>query len=484
MFDSNRHSFWELAINDVVGFSPIDLDGFTNIDAYTLSDGTSEDNFLISNIAPGLAKLFSQLAPVPAKAITMWVTGIDPYTMKKIDRSYKQMDPDTGEAVVMGDYAGELGKFVAWLLKDTPMSMSPTMAEKLLGSIFGKAPVDYTGWLIEIGQGVTSWDAEKFGHSIDSVGQQLFESVTSPLYIEQYRTAADADWRNFVSQMYTRKETLLNSDEWQDYMRQYREAKDPETIEKLKTMRENLLNTYYNDLKTAADNLIKNYGQETFTAEKYAALISLSVMDQTGVDSSAYGKEMLNEVYSDARRQAIHTMYELGFTSPVDYSAFGYVTTNSAGETYVAMSTPMALLDVRNTVSGADELHYANLKSLIETNGLDTSSEAYRAMSDSVNKIYNKKKLTNSDYKKINQIYKDWDAKVMRVIYPYIAQYGPDAALNSSRVTDLLDDVVKVPSDYEVNKKGYHFSAPRMNKQRGFAQSYIKYLYERMSGGK
>ena len=484
MFDSNRHSFWELAINDVVGFSPIDLDGFTNIDAYTLSDGTSEDNFLISNIAPGLAKLFSQLAPVPIKAMTMWVTGIDPYTMKKIDRSYKQMDPDTGEAVVMGDYAGELGKFVAWLLKDTPMSMSATMAEKLLGSIFGKAPIDYTGWLIEIGQGVTSWDAEKFGQSIDSVGQQLFESVTSPLYIEQYRTAADADWRNFVSQMYTRKETLLNSDEWQDYMRQYREAKDPETIEKLKTMRKNLLDTYYNDLKTAADNLIKNYGQETFTAEKYAALISLSVMDQTGVDSSTYGKEMLNEVYSDARRQAVHTMYELGFTSPTDYSAFGYVTTNSAGETYVAMSTPMALLDVRNTVSGADELHYANLKSLIETNGLSTSSEAYRAMSDSVNKIYNKKKLTNSDYKKINQIYKDWDAKVMRVIYPYIAQYGPDAALNSSRVTDLLDDVVKVPSDYEVNKKGYHFSAPRMNKQRGFAQSYIKYLYERMSGGK
>lgn len=484
MFDSNRHSFWELAINDIVGFSPIDLDGFTNIDAYTLSDGTSKDNFFVSNIEPGLAKLFSQLAPVPMKFATMWVTGIDPYTMKKIDRSYKQMDPDTGEAVVMGDYSGQLGKFVAWLLKDTPLSMSATMAEKLLGSIFGKAPVDYTGWLIEIGQGVTAWDAEKLGQSFDSVGKQMFESVTSPLYIEQYRTAADADWRNFVSQMYTRRETLLNSDEWQDYMRQYREAKDPETIEKLKTMRENLLNPYYRDLKTAADNLIKNYGQETFTAEKYAALISLSVMDQTGVDSSAYGKEMLNEVYSDARRQAIHTMYELGFTSPVDYSAFGYVTTNSAGETYVAMATPMAILDVRNTVNGADELHYANLKSLIETNGLDTSSEAYRAMSDSVNKIYNKKKLTNSDYKKINQIYKDWDAKVMRVIYPYIAQYGPDAALNSSKVTDLLDDVIKVPSDYEVNKKGYHFSAPRMNKQRGFAQSYIKYLYERMSGGK
>ena len=267
-------------------------------------------------------------------------------------------------------------------------------------------------------------------------------------------------------------------------MKKYREAKDPETIEKLKTVRANLLNSFYEDLKKGTDNLIKNYGSETFTAEKYASLISLSVMDQTGVDASAYGKEELSEVYNDARRQAIHTMYEFGFTSPADYSAFGYVTTNSAGETYVAMSTPMALLDVRQMISGADELHYANLKSLIEANDLGTNSEAYRAMSDSVNKIYNKKNLTDKDFKKINQIYKEWDSRVMQVIYPYIEQYGPDAALNSSRVTDLLDDVIKVPSDYQINKKGYHFSAPRMNKQRGFAQSYIKYLYERMSGGK
>lgn len=484
MYGSNRHSFWELAVNDAVGFSPIDLDGFTNIDAYTLSDGTSKDNFFVSNIEPGLAKMFSQLAPVPVKAAMMWVTGIDPYTMKKIDRSYKQVDPDTGEAVVMGDYAGELGKFVAWLLKDTPFAMSPTMAEKMLGSIVGKAPIDYTGWLIEIGQGVASGSWEGFGEHIDKVGQGIFESITGPLYIEQYRTAADSDWKNFVSQMYARKEALLNSDEWQDYMKKYREAKDPETIEKLKTVRANLLNSFYEDLKKGTDNLIKNYGSETFTAEKYASLISLSVMDQTGVDASAYGKEELSEVYNDARRQAIHTMYEFGFTSPADYSAFGYVTTNSAGETYVAMSTPMALLDVRQMIRGADELHYANLKSLIEANDLGTNSEAYRAMSDSVNKIYNKKNLTDKDFKKINQIYKEWDSRVMQVIYPYIEKYGPDAALNSSMVTDMLDDVIKVPSDYQVNKKGYNFSAPRMNKQRGFAQSYIKYLYERMSGGK
>ena len=70
----------------------------------------------------------------------------------------------------------------------------------------------------------------------------------------------------------------------------------------------------------------------------------------------------------------------------------------------------------------------------------------------------------------------------MEVICPYFKDYGADSVLDNSSVSDLLDNVIKVPSDYEINKKGYYISAPRLNKQRGFAQSYIKYLYEQMGG--
>ena len=482
MYGANRHSYWELAINDAVGFSPVDLDGFVNIDAYTLSDGTSKDNFFVHNIMPGVSKLFSQLAPVPMKAAAMWVTGIDPYTMKPIDRSYKVMDPDTGEAVVMNDYSGQLGKFVASIFKGTPFEMSASMAEKLLGSIFGKAPVEYTGWLIELGQGVSTGTWEGFSEHLDTAGKDFFETVTDPLYIEQYRSQAAADWKNFASQMYARKEELLNSDEWQSYMKQRRNATTPEELAKLKTVRDNLLNPYYEDLKKGVENLKSNYGADTFTAEKYASVISMSVMDQTGADVSAYGQQQLDEVYQDAKKEAIHTMYQMGFTSPSDYSAFGYVTSNEKGEVYVAQSTPMAILDVRNRINQASDLHYANINSLLKSNGLDTSSEAYRTMSDQVDKIYSKGRLTNSDYKKINNIYKKWDVQVMEILYPYIRNYGADAVLNNAEVSDLLDNVIKVPSDYEKNKKGYYISAPRLNKQRGFAQSYIKYLYEQMGG--
>lgn len=480
--DANLHAYWQLAVNDIIGLSPIDLDGFMNIDANMITDGTSQGNFFVNNIEPGLAKLFSKLAPVTWKAVAMAVTGIDPYTMKKIDSSYKRVDPDTGEAVVMNDYSGELGKFVAYLFKDTPFAMSAQMAEKMLGSIFGEAPIEYTGWLIELGQGVTSGSLEGFGNKLSSVGEQLVtEEIGGPLYITKYKSLAQEAWSQFTSAMYERKEQLMMSDEWQDYMKQLRRATTQEQIDALKKVRENLLNPFYEDMKTAVNNLVSKYGAE-FTAEKYAAVINLSVMENVGADTSVYGQQLLDEIYQDSRKKAIHTMYELGFTSPMDYSAFGYITTDSNGDVYTRYSTPMAILDMRNQINQASNLHEANVTSILKANGLTTSDDAYRDMRAKVDAIYAKGKLSSSDYDEINDIYRAWDVKVMSKLYPYIAAYGPDEVLSSSGMSDILDDVIKVPSDYEVTNSGRFFSSSRLNKQRGFAPSYIKYLYERMGG--
>ena len=478
----NNHSFTELAINDILGLSPIDLDGFTNIDANMLTDGTSQDNFFIHNINPGISKLFAQLAPVPMKAAAMYLTGVDPYTMKKIDRSYKQVDPDTGETVIMGDYASAAGKKIAGMLEGTPFEMSAEMAEKILGSIFGKAPIEYSSWVLELSDAVI--DTAENGYDPNKwrdVGKKAFETIADPLYEAQYRSRAQEAWKQVVSEMYTRKKQLMVSDEWQDYEKKLRNATTPEEIEKLKTVRENLLNPYYEDLKTMVNNLNSQYGAE-FTKEKFAAVISLSTMETVGADASVYGQSVANDLYQDSKKTAIDTMYRLGFTSPKDYSAFGYYKVGENGERYLAYSTPLAVLETRNAIGNASNIHVTNLESLLDANGVGTSSDAYREMQKQVDEIYAKGKLKDSDYKKINQIYAQWDARVMRILFPYISEYGENAVLNSSQVTDLLDNVIKVPSDYEVNKKGRYFSAPRLNKQRGFAQSYTKYLYEKMGG--
>ena len=488
-YDANPHTFWQIAANDIIGLSPIDLDGFMNVDAYTLTDGTTKDNFFVNNIEPGIAKLFSQTAPVWAKALVMRVTGIDPYTMKKIDTSNGGVDIDTGEAIVLNDYSSELGKLVAKVTKGIPiLEMSAPMADKVLGSIFGTAPVSYTGWLIELGKGVvesandSNWDA--LGEAISSVGEQFVEKGTSPVTVQQFRSVSESAWKSAVSWLYDRRQELLTSGEWQDYMKKRRNATTTEELEKLKTVRDNLVESYYNDVKTVVDNLQKNYAAD-FTAEKYASVIALSTLYVNGVDDTVAGTYKEQELWNDAKIKAQETMYKFGFTSPRNYSAFGFIRENSKGETYMSYSTPMAILNLKGEIKNATSIHLANIDSLLEANGITTYSEEYQAMNNAVSAIYAKDKMTNADFDKIDKLYKEWDVKVMHALWPYIEEYGIEAVTGNQQLIEKLDDFIKVPTDYEVTDKGRYISrSSRLNKQRGFAGSYIKYIYNKMKGVK
>lgn len=478
---ANRHTFWQLAINDIVGVSPIDLDGFVNIDQYMLADGTDKDNFFINNIEPGIAKLFSQLAPVPLKATVMAVTGIDPYTMKKIDRSYTEVDLDTGQSVVKGDYSNVLSKAIAKFVSEhTPFELSAPMAEKLLGQIIGAAPVEYTSWIIDLGDAVVS-DDYTIGESLAKSAEGLGEMVTGPITIDHYRSEAESAWKATVNQLYDEREALLMSDEWQSYTKKRRAAETEEDLEKLKNVRENLVKDYYSHVTAAVNNLQSKYGAE-FTAEKYAAVLSLSTLDVSGVDATVYGQELLGDLYQDARAMAVDTLYKQGFTSPTNYSAFGYLDTDENGNVKMKYSTPMAILQMKNTVFYSDELDRTNMGTLLEKSGLGKNGDAYKEMMSTVDAIYSKEKLSSDDYDAINDIYKQWDAKVLVALYPYIEQRGIDNVLNDSKTVDMLDDYIKVPSDFMKTSKGYYYSSPGLNKQRGYAKAYLEYIYNKLEG--
>lgn len=478
MYKANRHSFWQLAVNDVVGISPIDLKGFVNIDSNMLSDGTSKDGFFVNNVEPGLARLFSQLAPVPEKALMMGLTGIDPYTMKKIDTSYNVIDLDTGESVPMSDYSNKASKALAKFVREhTSFELSAPMAEKMLSTIFGQAPVDYVGWLAELSDAVVSEETTATD-AFDAIAKNIGESVSDPLHISIYRTEAESAWKATVNEFYQRKEELMMSDEWQSYMTKRRNATSSEELEKLGAVRDNLVKSYYDDLKISIENLQTKYGA-AFTAEKYASVISLSVLDQVGADSTIVGQQALSELYDDSKSMAVDTMYRLGFQSPSDYSAFGYLKTNSDGSVSANYTTPMAILNMKNSIYRSGKYDEVNISSILGSAGLDTRSEAYKAMMSQVDALY---AAENPDYDAINAIYKKWDTKVMVALYPYISRRGIEATLNDANVVDLLDNVIKVPSDFAKTKQGRYFSSPGLNKQRGYAKSYIEYVYNKLEG--
>lgn len=473
--NANMHSITQLAINDILGLSPIDLDGFMNIDANMMADGTDGEGFFVNNIEPGIAKLFSQLAPVTAKAAMMYATGIDPYTMKKIDRTYSTIDLDTGESVVMGDYSANwVRKVSEFINKNTGFEISAPMAEKMLGSIIGSAPIDYIDWIYGVGDAVIN--NKDVVSALSAGAEGAVDMLTAPVTVPQYRTKAESDWKEAVTAMYDMREELLMSDEWQAYQTKKKNATTAEELEKLSGVRENLTKSYYDKLKAMVTNLQTKY-EADFTAEKYAAVISLSVLDDSGIDGTLYGQYLSDEAYKDAKTRAVDTMYRMGFQSPSDESVFGYLKTNSSGETYVAYSTPMSILQLRNNMNYAKNLHQANMRSIIESKGLQKNGDAYQAMQRQVDAIYNKGSLTSDDYDAISTIYKQWDAQVMTSLYPYLRQYGIDNVLENSDTVEFLNDVIKVPSDFAKTKQGRYFSSPGLNKQAGYAKAYIEYVY-------
>ena len=358
--------------------------------------------------------------------------------------------------------------------------MSAPMAQKMLESIMGQAPVDYGSWLIDLGQAVVDKDKTLLS-AVEGIAEQVADRATSPVTVNIYRTEAESAWKDAVSRFYQRREELMMSDEWQSYMTKRRNATTTEELEKLGQVRDNLVQSYYNDLKITVDNLQKKYGAE-FTAEKYASVLSLATLYDIGADTTVVGQELLGDVYNDARAQAVSTMYTLGFTSPVDSSAFGYLKTEADGSVKVHYSTPMAILNMKNTVFRSDEFDRTNINSILESAGLNKGGEPYQEMQQKVNAIYAKGNLTSSDYDAINNIYKQWDAQVIVALYPYISRRGIDAVLNDSATVDVLDDVVKVPSDFMKTKQGRYFSSPGLNKQRGYAKAYIEHVYNQLEG--
>lgn len=484
-YDANTHTFWELAANDVLGLSPIDLEGFLDLDKETLLDGTTEDHYIFDNLSAGTRRLVSQLAPVPVRSLIMYLTGKDLYTGRDINTSYIEFDEETGEEKVMSDYSSTLARGIASLFDGTPFDMSAQMAEKLLSSLFGAGTTEYISWLIDLGaatkQSVEENDASILGTMFSTISEDAFTSeVLAPVYIQQYKTKSESAWRSAVSTMYNRRTELLTSDKWRSYETLRRNAKTDEERATAAAVRADLVRDYYSDLKTIVDNLQSKYGAD-FTAEKYASVLSLATLNIGGADGSeSYANDAANALWQDSRRRAVRTLASLGFDSPNDYSAFGYIRTSSAGETYVAYATPMALLDFKNTVYNAGTYNRSNLSGILEASNLNTSGDAYKAMQAKVSAIYDKGALTSADHDEINRIYKEWDAQVMQAIYPYLDSHGVDNVLGNSSVVDELDDVIKVPSDFTKTKQGRYFSSSGLNRQRGYAKGYIEYLYKKI----
>lgn len=472
----STNNFIELAANDILGFSPVELSGFADLDYSKIE--TSSPGFM-DRVSKGMTKMWAQLAPAPFKSAVELITGVDPYTGRKIDTSYTDID-ENGEFIVKDYKSGLFAKALNDMFKSWGWNTSAPVVQNVLGNILGDASVDVADFLVSLCSAVpnggidwsTNTNALRANEAYNPF-YTLSQRVSAPIEVEVYDEAQSA-WKTAVSQLYDKKKQILESDEWKDYLKAKKQETDPEKLQKLNSTKKDLVEDYFNSVKTVVENLQSNYGAQ-FTPAKYASVLSLMTMEEQTLDAGSYGEYLNSEDYKTARAQAIQTMITLGFPSTSGQDVLGKYQTDKDGNIKVETYHPLALLQLDDNKGAAlrtqsNKQHFAVIRNLVSEAGLYDQRSNYQSRI--------KEARNNKDWNKAEDLINEYNEKVIRAVGSYIQQYTPESVLAGDAL-DYLKEYIMVPSDFQTTKYGKRATSLGNGAylSEAFKEPYLKYIF-------
>ncbi len=464
---ANSNDFWELMMNDALGFFPYDLQGFSTIDM----DKMISDPTVFDRMSRGVSRVFSQMAPVPLKSAYMLATGTDPYTGKNLrNPQYTYWNEETGQVETLDYNQNSFAKFVASIpwIKDW---VTPELAEKVISGTVGTTGSHLLGDITAL----VSKGGEAFvSETVGNIGSQL----TKPFTIEQYNLT-DAIWKRAVKELTAEKNAILNSQEMKTINTKLSQEKDPKKRKALLSERQNMVDEFQQKVGDMVKRLEETYNG-TFDQSKFSAVIQLLNFntDAGYQNASQYSSDLATSLYYEGRDSAIHTMQMLGIDGTHDMSVFGYLVKDSDGNVVMRYSNPVAILDMTNTWNNQKDYNLANIKALASQNDLWDKKDAVDAQ---INAIYAKDKLSNSDYDAIDAIYVNWNAEVMSALAPYVEEMTPEAAINNQPVLNYLAGLIEVPGDYKKDKYGRYVTNSKLGNgsaTQAYIKNYIKNIFK------
>lgn len=468
--DANDEAWTELLLNDIFELSPIELGGLADLD-----DPLGKDADFWSRLSNEAETLISQISPVAVKTAYMAATGRDPYTHSKINKQYTYIDSD-GQLQIMDNEDNALAKWFSSVCKAFNIDLSPSSAEALLSGFFGQAPVDLFGSLGNIFSGDLVGAASVYG-------RQISKPFTTYSYDQN-----DSAWKEVVKELQAEKQEIMRNDgELAKLTQQLMYTTDKEKQKTLRAQIRQITQAYQDKVFNTVQKFNSIYGAN-YDYKKFASTINLLNFTNTasgGISDAAL--QDARELASDNKNYALMTMSEMGFNSTNDYSIFGYLVTDSKGNTEWKATLPTSIVYSQGNTfyAGLDETT-ARLTSAFTREKLmngKTIKEAYQEMWKRANAYADKGKWTARD-----NVLKDWDIEVMMKIYPILAendlmdQYG-NSLLDNKEVIDLLDDYIRVPSDF-MGRGKYISASSGIDKNRGYAKSYVQKIYKQLRGGR
>ncbi len=474
LYGANKNTFWELAMNDLVGLSPIDMTGFTNIDRNRLID----NGFIGDHIVPGISRVISQTMPPLVRTSVEVATGKDLYTGKPLDTSYTTIDPDTNEPIVMDSKTGGLARAISGLFGN---NVAPGMAQKVLSNIFGSAGMDIIDGLTDLAKSVVKGDA---GNGAEKFIGRIGDQFTGPILSKNYDRTQSL-FKQAVSSLSNEKDVLLARKDLQAINNQLRYETDPEKIQKLKNQRDNIINPFYQKVLNVANNLKSQYGA-TITRQRFASILALMNLENNKgsayTGNNGYVDDLTAKAQAQGKANALETMQRLGFRGADDMSIFGYQKKNKDGEVVTFYQNPVSILSWTSTNWLQDDIHSANIQKTFKDKGMFEKKKAIREQVDALYADWKKKskKQKNADQEKIDNIWINWNAEVMKEIAPYVAKYGAEETINNTKVMTELAQQIELPSEYKSNNKGRKVYGTTLGDDGSVKDAYIKSYIRRI----
>lgn len=436
-------TFASIFTDTMLGFLPLDFDGFTE------GDGL--------NVRRGMEKLASQGAPSLVTELIQTITGYNLY----YGTSSAVTDASLAERGQVADSAGDY----------TTVSANSKILRKV---------ADATG----IPQWMLQQTVENFGGSVGKYVLNTLDKLAGAAKDEQggkdfveavFKSMTGTDSTNVKSQFYRgieqlKKDRVKVVNRLQKINDDITAADAVEAIA-LKKEYQKVKDDYAMKVSNFVDQYLNAYeitgGLEESQAMQVYYLFNL-YDDDTVYEPGSVGAHHQNLAKQQAGNEAA------AWAAPVldkYYNQTQNVYKDSSGVWHY--SSPYGERAYYNTLYGQGMKHQVGLRNLIEgvTSDLKSArSAAYNARSEA---------FKRGDYELRDQIGADFDAQVVKAIEPYINQYGAENVINNSSVLDYLEEWFFVPSSFKRTKKGRYVPslAHDASTDRAFVRPYIKSLY-------
>lgn len=471
LYNENKYGFWSLMLNDLVGLIPgVDLTGFTDPDMWNAITGSPSFPDIIEN---GIAKALSGAMPPLAQSLYMANTGRDMYTGNKVNTAYIDIDDD-GNPVIMTSSTSQFAKAVANVIGG-----DAKVIQKVISGIGGTVLMDVLDTVTSAVQFVGSGGEEG---SLTTGVERFFENASKPFAANGY-DELDKRFSGGITELFYKKDAIVHGDpnmnQYIKYNQEIAKEKDPEHRQLLKNKRNDLLNGFYKEVET----LVKNYRDAggTLDRDKFSKVVSLLTFE----DAVRADRQFmdLNTDYSDAYNQAMQTLYDMGIENPDGISSLGYIYTDKeTGKPEIKMWNPVQMQIINDTIWDGGDIHRAQIEAIINDgtkNSIKNLSKTESAGEQPFWDKYNATgKLSDKEWDAIDDLREAFNAQVVVALADYMDAYGAANILSNDAVIDYLEDIIKVPSEYET-VKGRNVSSGngKLNKQQGFAESYIKRIF-------